>query len=403
MADNAQTPTPTGAITGATQYESLAEDLGVTSSELNTAYLVLSRIINSQQVGSGTQLNPQLSAGQSIPSVSNLKSTNAGVLSGSTQVIATWNDVASSDVHGYNVFYQTGTAGTAITDPPHMITSVPNSPAIFTIPPTTNTVIVVTVQTVMQSGSVLDLSLCPTATLAASSPNIVPADLNLTQLINGQFPLFVNATWTNNSPAGGFVAWSSVTVAYKGVVYAVTSGNFNSDIVTWALSSPNSFTSRSLPYVTGSDEFIVAQNVAGFYHAVVSNQNYILTNATQSVVINNASGTKQMYFSDTSTGGNLELSSQGVIFRNALGNAIFILNSSGTPSQSTLQVISSDGSKSAALTGSNGKAFFELLQVNTDVGVDLENHTIYGASGASAGFIELVVNGTTYKLQIFNP
>ncbi len=79
-------------------------------------------------------------------------------------------------------------------------------------------------------------------------------------------------TWTNNSPAGGDIAWSAGVLTYQGVQYVIPANNTSSLFVYWALASPNVFTGAGLPLpaaaMTG-DAFIVAQNFAGVYAMAV--------------------------------------------------------------------------------------------------------------------------------------
>lgn len=77
-------------------------------------------------------------------------------------------------------------------------------------------------------------------------------------------PTISGLTFTNNSPVGGSIAWSSFKLTYQGVTYTVAAGNTASKYVFWkkATSTTVLQTSAGIP-ANGADTFIVAMNMAG--------------------------------------------------------------------------------------------------------------------------------------------
>lgn len=389
--------------------DQMASALGITTAELNTTYMTLQRLVNYNQVGSGTQLNPKVVAGIGIPPVSNLRAINLGALTGSSRIIVAWDEPTNQAVHGYNVFYSTLQTGATPTSTGTLISSVLHSPAIITIPPTTNQVISILVQTVAQSGSALDFSQCPSTTVNASSPNIVTSDLILTQIVNGSPPLFINATWTNHSPSAPYIAWSGVTVSVNGTVYSVTSGNTNKTFIYWDSTSPSVFSTTDLPFYPTSTQYLIASNQGGEHVDVVGNAVFYSTQGSNNWSVLAPSGVE---VSDN-TGVFSFLSQVSLTLFNSSIKQVFTGGSNDGSFGGYLGITSSDGTTntvtikgtggSIAGTGPGSICSFPTLDGSgLNSGLSLSNCTIFGVVGALAGYILIKVNGTSYKIPIYN-
>jgi|GEM_PF-4052169 len=74
------------------------------------------------------------------------------------------------------------------------------------------------------------------------------------------------ATWTDNSPLAGYVAWSGAKVTYNGATYTITDGNTNKKYIWWdfSLSTTTFQTSDTQPTLT-DDDLLVAYNNGGLH------------------------------------------------------------------------------------------------------------------------------------------
>lgn len=393
--------------------DQMASALGITTAELNTTYMTLQRLVNYNQVGSGTQLNPKVVAGIGIPPVSNLRAVNLGALTGSSRIIVSWDEPTNQAVYGYNVFYSTLQAGATPTSTGTLISSVLHSPAIITVPPTTNQVISILVQTVAQSGSALDFSQCPSTTVNASSPNIVTSDLILTQIVNGNPPIFVNATWTNNSPSPGYIAWSNVTISRNGTVYSVADGNTNKYAVIWDLSSPAVFTATDLPFYPTANQYIVGVGVG------ISITNRVHLDAVSNAVLYSTDGNRWCVTDPGGIAAGDTTSTTAVLnefsasFINPLGHNVAQISGTDGSNGGQVTVISADGTSNQITmkgtgglllgSGTGSACSFPTLDGSAlNNGLSLSNCTIFGVVGALAGYILIKVNGTSYKIPIYN-
>lgn len=83
----------------------------------------------------------------------------------------------------------------------------------------------------------------------------------LTHILSG-------ATWADNSPVAGSVAWSGAKMTYNGHTYTIANGNTNKKYIWWDLDNSTAFqTSDAKPAIT-DDDCIVAYNDAGTHELI---------------------------------------------------------------------------------------------------------------------------------------
>jgi hypothetical protein len=89
---------------------------------------------------------------------------------------------------------------------------------------------------------------------------VTTAKLNVvTILVDG-------ATWTNNSPSAGRVAWSGAKVYYDGAEYSITNGDTNLKYIWWSSTTSNTTFQSSNTRPTLTDvEFLIATNDVGIH------------------------------------------------------------------------------------------------------------------------------------------
>lgn len=75
----------------------------------------------------------------------------------------------------------------------------------------------------------------------------------------------MDGTFTNNSPSAGYVAWTGVTITYKGTTYTITAGNTNLRYIYWDFSvSTTAFqTGDTIPVALTNDDYLACVNVSG--------------------------------------------------------------------------------------------------------------------------------------------
>jgi hypothetical protein len=93
-------------------------------------------------------------------------------------------------------------------------------------------------------------------------------------------------TWNDNTPGGGSVSWSAMTIAYDGTTTAVSSGNTANKWIYWTAGSGALSTSASFPSLA-DNQFLVAVNNAGI-HDLVWNANGIATQVIDTALIGDA-------------------------------------------------------------------------------------------------------------------
>jgi len=86
---------------------------------------------------------------------------------------------------------------------------------------------------------------------------VVSRDLNINQHILDGY------TFTNNSPSGGYVAWSGCHIVYSGTDYTITDGNTNNKFIYWLNSAPTVFTTSNTKPSLSADDVLVAINDSG--------------------------------------------------------------------------------------------------------------------------------------------
>lgn len=99
------------------------------------------------------------------------------------------------------------------------------------------------------------------AKIAAAA--ITATKLNILQII------VVGATWTDNSPSGGSIAWSGATVYYNGTEYTITNSNTALKYIWWSATTSNTTfqSSDTRPTLTDA-EFMIATNNVGLHDLV---------------------------------------------------------------------------------------------------------------------------------------
>jgi hypothetical protein len=222
------------------------------------------------------------------------------------------------------------------------------------------------------------------------SAAVTASHLNVGQVLIGPKGILDLTNISYTSTPGTKVSWTAGQATYKNVIYNVTAGDTSSSgtggWIYWQLSNPTVLQISANPPVLGADDFVVGFDT---FSGNPSQRGYF----TPAYEVHIASGSR-CYIADS-----------GINEYNAAGNPTFTLRRSatdggGTNAHGSLFLFDGSGT-----TGVNSNGDLGDLQLhNTDgLPLKLSNMTIAGASGASAGFITIQVNGTTYKLQIFNP
>lgn len=102
----------------------------------------------------------------------------------------------------------------------------------------------------------------------------ITAGLITVSRLNIQGIIMDNFSWTNNSPGGGSVAWSTGTLQYKGVARTISSGNTANKYIYWQLgTTPTVFQSSNAFPTLGDDDFLIATNIAGIHDLAWNNSN----------------------------------------------------------------------------------------------------------------------------------
>ncbi len=87
--------------------------------------------------------------------------------------------------------------------------------------------------------------------------------------------LIAGATWTDNSPSAGYVAWSGAKVTYGGNTYTITNGNSKKAYIWWDFSlSTTTFQASATRPTLADEDFIVAYNDSGT-HILIWNSTLI--------------------------------------------------------------------------------------------------------------------------------
>lgn len=147
----------------------LLDETGLSIEDLKSSVGIVRRLVNVNRSGVGV-LPPAMAAGANIPVVSGLKATPIQGIVGHTGAALTWSEpdgIARDIISGYNIWVR-GTANGS----PNLIATVTASPAaVYTLTP--GLVLTYTVQTLLKSGQVSDLSTSPSCTLATSESSNV--------------------------------------------------------------------------------------------------------------------------------------------------------------------------------------------------------------------------------------
>jgi hypothetical protein len=220
---------------------------------------------------------------------------------------------------------------------------------------------------------------------------IVSSHMNLASLLDGpNGTLSVSGlVLTDNSPGAGSVAWTASTVVYKGVTYAVSSGNTANPWICWKLASPTAFsTSAGFPTL-GSDDFIVFENSSGVSLLVALEE----ANAEGRLVIHP---------------GGVSIYNDGNHFASGFART------SGSSAAGILRL--ADGTDSGSLgsgqkiiaTGSDGKiqmGTFEINRSNASIDPNWKNlaggSIDVGSGNFSVDSIKVLVDGVARKIPVY--
>ena len=75
---------------------------------------------------------------------------------------------------------------------------------------------------------------------------------------------WVDGSWSDGTPSGGYVSWTGITVTYNGATYSIPDGNTNSKYIWWDKDNPTTFqTSSTTPSIDPRDDAIICINLAG--------------------------------------------------------------------------------------------------------------------------------------------
>jgi len=97
--------------------------------------------------------------------------------------------------------------------------------------------------------------------------------------------LLTGGTWTDDSPAGGYVAWSGFSVEYNGTTYAITNDNTANKYIWWDLDNPTVFQASAAKPTLTDDDCMCALNIGGT-HTQTWNATYIHGGVIQALTVN---------------------------------------------------------------------------------------------------------------------
>lgn len=187
--------------------------------------------------------------------------------------------------------------------------------------------------------------------------------------------MFTDVVWTSTPGTG--VSWSSGNVWYKGIRYPIASGSIDNTKfwLYWKSSNSGIFQASATYPALGADDFLLGINGS-------SGNPSQLGNFARVWELRQASG-QTVY-----------ITADGSIFAyNAEGAEMYALSRSGadglgSAGYGTLNLFNGTGTRWIYIDGSMG-------QITT-------NRAIAGTAGASAGYVDIIVQGgVTYKLQLF--
>jgi hypothetical protein len=92
---------------------------------------------------------------------------------------------------------------------------------------------------------------------SVTAGKIVSLQINLTDF-----------TWSNNSPSGGYIAWTAGNVHYNGTTYAISGSNTNNDYVYWNVGDSTFTKSNTKPDWTSTRFMIAINDPAGYYKLI---------------------------------------------------------------------------------------------------------------------------------------
>ena len=213
---------------------------------------------------------------------------------------------------------------------------------------------------------------------------------------------FITATWTDNFPTAGKVAWSSTTVDYNGTTYSITNGNTTDKYIWWDFSvSTTTFqTSATLPTLTDGD-VLIAENNSGI-HRVIWNATDVSGSQIQLAAITGAN-----IANSTITGSNLV---NNTITASQIANATItgsqiaattiagsnIINNTITATQIQNATITATQLANATITATQ-------IATGTITSNEIANGTITGTDIASATITASnIANATITASQIAN-
>ena len=81
-----------------------------------------------------------------------------------------------------------------------------------------------------------------------------------------KIPIVDADSWTNNSPAGGSIAWNAHDLYYNGVKHNINAANTADKYVNWDLSNPSNYQTTNTAPTQTDDHFIICMNNSGTHN-----------------------------------------------------------------------------------------------------------------------------------------
>lgn len=183
-------------------------------------------------------------------------------------VLVKWDPSAEIDVTGYRV--HRSTSGGFTPDDTNLVYDGPNTLVASDnlVNGTTYYFKVAAYDTFGKTGLTYSgqVSGAPSGLLAANIAGTIGAlqqNLGLVQIASG--------TFTNNSPGGGSIAWSSIVLLYNGVSYTIADGNTSGKWLYWTAGQGVFTASASLFPTLGNTDFLIGWNDSGTFKALWNN------------------------------------------------------------------------------------------------------------------------------------
>jgi|SRR5579859_465266 len=211
--------------------------------------------------------------GQAIPFVSGVTAQVVSTTSGRTNVRISWVDLADPQglVDCYNVWLVGSITGQTQET---QVAASHVSPAVFAVPQGIQGTVQIGVQTQYKNGRTNNIMDCPFVSIVVGPPTINPSDLNFGSIIltNTSSDILLSGFTFSITGSGPYtINWTSGTISYQGVSYAISSGSSNPGDL-WVLwnGSASVFTSaNSLTPPLGLEFTVASIDTRHLYSPVV--------------------------------------------------------------------------------------------------------------------------------------